>query len=1223
MMPFQYKRISKSFIEELSDRVQIGESAVLLGPRYGGKRHVMFRVRSLLKTTESNPIVQIRFLAESPVATAQQAMSLISAAVTNAGFNLQRSEDSGENLFQSIDELYDQTKCPIVLFAANIDSLAHHLARRFLQGIRKRVESGEIVAILSGEDDLRDLVYGPNSEFACANQFVLQGYSKDEFDDYLNRYVRQLHLTFDSFPEASARIWTITGGNTYTIRLVLWDLIETRARSDASPNEIIPYENIRTSLNMVGIPGVYGSHVFRHATELIARDSECWRDLELLIAGEPAFIGIKDYSPSLLELAGVAFREIRPEGGELRFTSPLMEQFVTRYYDDRRFGDLYAAMGRWDEAFERYSRLEPEATMRPSGANDRGEVEATINALCASLYSEATKDISAVKELFERGCHCVLGFPEVSFWHYNTWERSRGWELQDSDNAAFTVDTADKIASLLGVGGKLSPGLLPLSESLDKYCVAAILPALRSDQQVAVVVSDLERRAVISRERDRLLKQLLHHFVESYSHAVLVDGLQVRLRVRDKHMEVMNSILDSWGSSFLDVHHVLKMAARGLRTLQYSRVLFCLVDPGRQRIRGIIDDSDDANVDVAEMTSWPLDKPTADLQPYVVFTRQPKIVPDAALEPLANQAVVRQARMKAEAIIPILNSTGEAIGTIHVERADGLVPSWGEAKDLLAFGRQLAVAIEQSERVNLLESALDEIPEPIVIVDGSEHPRYSNHLGAELFDIPEGWLSRNSTVSLSETVDAPILEPVRQSLNSGQRSVRHLLGIGTDPSYRGAALTSPIHLRTGPTKSEQVIGGLVHIQDLNYLYRVIEAFRVIAEASDTPSAISSVLEAAKLLGPKWGRLYLVDQNRPDYFVSKLSFGFANAAEKAEFNRGAVVLPSRKEPGHEHWLSIDRNQPIVFCWKPAIPINSEVRTPYGLTALNVNPEKSPIPVRKKEGQFWIDFPLSTGDKVLGKVCLHCDENLRPEDFELLKVLSEMAAGLLDAALRRDSAFLKANARMAHNLHTRLGALAWILLDYKQQESKLGALKEINERFARVIAQTTQTTQRAKQLLGPIVPTISKWDVGCLIKQTLDGVLPKGAWQVESKTGVFSDLDAQIFEAALLELVENSREMIASAEELVISILLERYQLGSRDWIRVVYSDNGPGIPLDLHERIFEDFFSQRPKNKDAGLGIGLSYVRRVIESHGGQIKTEPSTDGARFVISIPASSLSEV
>jgi len=173
MMPFQYKRISKSFIEELSDRVQIGESAVLLGPRYGGKRHVMFRVRSLLKTTESNPIVQIRFLAESPVATAQQAMSLISAAVTNAGFNLQRSEDSGENLFQSIDELYDQTKCPIVLFAANIDSLAHHLARRFLQGIRKRVESGEIVAILSGEDDLRDLVYGPNSEFACANQFVL------------------------------------------------------------------------------------------------------------------------------------------------------------------------------------------------------------------------------------------------------------------------------------------------------------------------------------------------------------------------------------------------------------------------------------------------------------------------------------------------------------------------------------------------------------------------------------------------------------------------------------------------------------------------------------------------------------------------------------------------------------------------------------------------------------------------------------------------------------------------------------------------------------------------------------------------------------------------------------------------------------------------------------------------------------------------------------------
>ena len=41
------------------------------------------------------------------------------------------------------------------------------------------------------------------------------------------------------------------------------------------------------------------------------------------------------------------------------------------------------------------------------------------------------------------------------------------------------------------------------------------------------------------------------------------------------------------------------------------------------------------------------------------------------------------------------------------------------------------------------------------------------------------------------------------------------------------------------------------------------------------------------------------------------------------------------------------------------------------------------IRKKPGDFWIDFPLRAREKEFGKLSLQCDENLRPENFELLK------------------------------------------------------------------------------------------------------------------------------------------------------------------------------------------------------------------------------------------------
>jgi signal transduction histidine kinase len=70
--------------------------------------------------------------------------------------------------------------------------------------------------------------------------------------------------------------------------------------------------------------------------------------------------------------------------------------------------------------------------------------------------------------------------------------------------------------------------------------------------------------------------------------------------------------------------------------------------------------------------------------------------------------------------------------------------------------------------------------------------------------------------------------------------------------------------------------------------------------------------------------------------------------------------------------------------------------------------------------------------------------------------------------------------------------------------------------------------------------------------------------------------------------------------------------------LVVEDDGPGIPSDLGEHVF-DRFVRRGRDGARGSGLGLSIVRAVAESHGGSVHLEPSPDGpgARLVVRLPA------
>ncbi len=82
---------------------------------------------------------------------------------------------------------------------------------------------------------------------------------------------------------------------------------------------------------------------------------------------------------------------------------------------------------------------------------------------------------------------------------------------------------------------------------------------------------------------------------------------------------------------------------------------------------------------------------------------------------------------------------------------------------------------------------------------------------------------------------------------------------------------------------------------------------------------------------------------------------------------------------------------------------------------------------------------------------------------------------------------------------------------------------------------------------------------------------------------------------------------------------------RGGVTVMVEDEGPGVPEENLERIFERFHSERPANEGFGdhSGLGLSISRQIVEAHGGRIRAENRRAaeggprlGARFAVTLP-------
>jgi len=134
------------------------------------------------------------------------------------------------------------------------------------------------------------------------------------------------------------------------------------------------------------------------------------------------------------------------------------------------------------------------------------------------------------------------------------------------------------------------------------------------------------------------------------------------------------------------------------------------------------------------------------------------------------------------------------------------------------------------------------------------------------------------------------------------------------------------------------------------------------------------------------------------------------------------------------------------------------------------------------------------------------------------------------------------------------------------------------------------------------------------------LPKHANRIRltvsaPESGPTIHADPVLIEWALEALVRNSIDAL-SGRGGKVAITVE----ADGGNARLSVADDGPGIPLDVRDNLFEPGVS----TKSGGWGIGLALARRIVEDvHGGHLELASSEGGATFVATVPAAGDAEV
>ena len=229
------------------------------------------------------------------------------------------------------------------------------------------------------------------------------------------------------------------------------------------------------------------------------------------------------------------------------------------------------------------------------------------------------------------------------------------------------------------------------------------------------------------------------------------------------------------------------------------------------------------------------------------------------------------------------------------------------------------------------------------------------------------------------------------------------------------------------------------------------------------------------------------------------------------------------------------------------------------------------------------------------------------------VAALAQGFNVAAQRVQALLLSHKALLANASHELRSPLTRIRMGLELMGSQPGPA--FREEIARNIHELDQLID---EILLASRLDASEADMGTVEPVDMVGLAAEECARLDAELDAGVNMDglvvkgvSKLLRRVLRNLLENARHHAAGNSAVTL-----REQRG-----QVVLSvcDNGPGVPADLRERIFEPFYRlPGATERDGGVGLGLALVKSIVQRHGGTVRCEGRPEGgACFVVRLPS------
>lgn len=274
----------------------------------------------------------------------------------------------------------------------------------------------------------------------------------------------------------------------------------------------------------------------------------------------------------------------------------------------------------------------------------------------------------------------------------------------------------------------------------------------------------------------------------------------------------------------------------------------------------------------------------------------------------------------------------------------------------------------------------------------------------------------------------------------------------------------------------------------------------------------------------------------------------------------------------------------------------------------------------------DFPLelSVGEALTpaGRQFVGIVRDLRPRKA-VERRLNQLQAELVHLA--RVSAMDEMGSAIAHELNQPLTAAMLYLQAVTRRIDKLNGEGPVDPMIRETVEKAKREAERAGNIIQRMRHFVEKREpdrrivhLGQLIDETLEltsvgtnseGIatsvsLPEGLPPIEA--------DPVQIQQILVNLLRNAFEAVRGSTDPRVLISATR----SAESVTISIADTGPGIPAEVHERLFKAFST----SKRTGMGLGLSISRSIAQNHGGDLTVDPGGNGqgATFQLTLPHS-----